>query len=47
MENIRSLLDVRRIDRMSNARIKKLRGAAKGVNERNGVIILRWFINTE
>lgn len=42
MNNMR-LLGVRRIDQMNIGRIRELWGLTKGVNERVGESVLRWF----
>ena len=41
MDNLRSLLGIRRMDRVPNARIRELCGVTKGVDERNEGV-LRW-----
>ena len=43
MGKIRSLLDIRRMDRVPNARIRGLCGLAKGVDERIVEDVLYWF----
>src|SRR5678815_1535115 len=43
MENLRGMLGVRRIDKMSNERIRELCGVKKGINERINESMLRWF----
>ena len=43
MDKIRSLLSIRRMDRVPNARIRKLCRMAKGVNERIEEDVLHWF----
>ena len=45
-DNVRGLLGTRRMDKVPNARIRKLWGRTKGVDERiDGV--LRWFGHVE
>ena len=43
MDKIRSLLGIRRMDRVLNARIRELCGMAKGVDERIEEDVLHWF----
>ena len=43
MDNIRRLLGIRRMDRISNGRIKELCGVRKGLDERTDEGVLRWF----
>ena len=43
MENLRSLLGIRRMDRDPNVRIRELCGVTKGVDERIDEGALRWF----
>ena len=43
MDNLRTLFGIRRMDRFSNARIRKLCRETKGVDERIGEGVLRWF----
>ena len=43
MENLRSLLGIRRMDRDPNVRIRELCGVTKGVDERIDEGSLRWF----
>ena len=47
MDNLRSVLGVRRIDKMRNERIRELCGVEKGVLERISESILRWFGHME
>ena len=47
MDNLRGLRDIRRIDRVPNARIRELCGVTKGVDERIDECILRWFGHVE
>ena len=47
MDNLRSLLGIRRMDKCPNARIKKLYGVTKGVNEKIDEGVLRWFGHVE
>ena len=39
MGNLRSLLGIRRMDRVPNGRIRELCGVTKGVDERTDIII--------
>ena len=41
MDNLRELLDIRRMDRVQNAQIRGLWGVAKGVDERIDKSLLR------
>ena len=43
MKNLRGLLGIRRMDRVSNARIRELCGVRKGLDERIDEGVLRWF----
>ena len=43
MDNLRGLLDVRRVYRVPNARIRELCGVTKGEDERFDERVLRWF----
>ena len=43
MDKLRGLLRIRRVDRVSNARIRELCGAKKGLDERIDEGVLRWF----
>ena len=47
MDKIRSLLGIRRMDRVPNARIRELCGMAKGVDERIEEGVLPWFSHVE
>ena len=47
MDNLRGLLGIRRIDKVSNACIKELCGLTKGVDERIDEGVLRWFDHVE
>ena len=47
MNKIRSLLGIRRMDRVPNARIRELCGMAKGVDERIEGEDLHWFSHVE
>ena len=47
MDNLRGLLGIRRIDRVPNARIKEFYGVTKGLDERIGEGVLRWFGHME
>ena len=47
MDNLRGLLGIRGMDKVSNARIKQLRGVTKGVNEKIDEGVLRWFGHAE
>ena len=47
MDNLRSVLGVRRIDRMRNERIRELCGVEKGINERINESLLSWFGHME
>ena len=42
MDNLRRLLDIRRMDRVLNTRIRELRGVKKGLDERIDEGVLRW-----
>ena len=43
MDKLRSLLGIRRMDTVPNARIRELCGMAKGVKERIEKDVLQWF----
>ena len=43
MDPIRSLLGIRRMDRVPNAWIRELNGVKKGLDEKIDEGILRWF----
>src|SRR5678815_2551252 len=47
MDNLRSMLGVKRINKMRNELIRELCGVKKGVNERIKESMLRWFGNVE
>ena len=47
MENLRVLLYIRRMDRVSNARIRELCSVTKGVDKRIDEGIFRWFGHVE
>jgi hypothetical protein len=47
MDNLRSVLGVRRIDKMRNERIRELCGVERGMNERINESLLRWFGHME
>ena len=47
MDKIRSLLGIRRMDRVPNVRIRKLCGLAKGMDERIKEDVLHWFSHVE
>ena len=47
MDNLRGLLVIRRMDRISNARIRELCGVRKGLDERIDESVLRWFGHVE
>ena len=47
MENLRDLLGIRRMDRVSNARIMELCGVTKVVDEIINEDVLRWFGRVE
>ena len=46
MDKIRGLLDISKMDRVPNARVRELRGVKKGLNERIHEGVLRWFLTT-
>ena len=43
MDNFRGLLDIKWMDRVSNAQIRELCGVTKGIDERIDVGVLWWF----
>ena len=43
MDNFKSLLGIRRIDGMPNARVRDFCGVKKEVDERSDETVLRWF----
>ena len=45
MENLRGLLGIRKMDKVTNARIRELYGVKKSIDKRKGV--LRWFGHVE
>ena len=47
IDNLTGLLGIRRMDKIPNAQIKELRGVTKGVDERIGESVLRWFGHAE
>ena len=47
MDNLRDLLGIRRVDKVPNARIRKLCGVTKGVDEMIDEGVLRWFGHVE
>ena len=47
MDNLRGLLDIKRIDKVRNSRIRQLCGVTKGVDEKIDEGVLRWFDNVE
>ena len=47
MDNLRELLGIRRMDRVPNARIRKLCGVKEGLDERIYESVLRWFAHVE
>ena len=47
IDNFRALLGIRRIDRVPSARIRKLCGGTKGIDERIDEGVLRWFDHVE
>ena len=47
MGNLRGLLCIRRMDKVPNARIRKLCGVTNGVPEKNDVGVPRWFGHLE
>ena len=47
MENLRGLLGIKRMDKVPNARISKLCGVTKGVDEKIDEGVLRWFGHVE
>ena len=47
LDNIRDLLGIRRTDRVSNARIRKLCEGKKGMDERTNESFLRWLVHIE
>ena len=47
MDNLRGLLDIRRMDRVPNAWIRELCGVKKGLDKRIDEGILQWFGHVE
>ena len=47
MDNLRGLLDIKRIDKVRNSRIRQLCGVTKGVDEKIDEGVLRWFGHVE
>ena len=47
MDNLRGLLDIRRVYRVKNPRIRELCGVRKGLDERIDEGVLRWFGQVE
>ena len=47
MDNLKGLLDIRRMDREPNARIRELCGMTKGEDERIEEGVLQWFGHVE
>ena len=47
MDNLRGLLGIRRMDKVPNARIRKLCRVTKGVDEKTDEGFLRWFGHLE
>ena len=47
MDNLKRLLDIRIMDKVPNARIRKLCGGTKGVHEKIDAGVLRWFGHVE
>ena len=43
MDNLRGLLGIRRMDRVQNARIRRLCGLTKGIDERIDEVVLWGF----
>ena len=43
MDNLRGLLNIRRVYKVTNAWLRELCGVTKGVNERIDVVFLPWF----
>ena len=43
MDNLRSLLGIKRMDKVPNTRIQELCGIKKGIDERIDEGVLRWF----
>ena len=47
MDNFRGLLDIRRMDRVANARLREFCGVIKGLDERIDKGVLQWFVHVE
>ena len=47
MDNLRGLLGIRKMDKVSNARIRQLCGVPKGLEENTDKVVLRWFDHVE
>ena len=47
MDNLRRLLGIRRMDRVTNAMIRELCGVKKGLDERVDEGVLQWFGHVE
>ena len=47
MDTLKGLLGIRRMDRVSNARIRELCGARKGLDERIDEVVQRWLGHVE
>ena len=47
MDNLRGLVGIKRMDRVPNARIRKLCGVTKGLYERIDEGVLQWFGHVE
>ena len=47
IDNLRGLLSIKRMDRVSNARIRELWGLTKGIDERIDDGLFRWFDHVE
>ena len=47
MGSLRGLVDIRRMDRVPNVRIRELCGVKKGLDERIDEGVLRWFGHVE
>ena len=47
MDNLRSLVGIRRMDKIVSVRIRQLCGMTKGVDEKIDKGVLRWFGHVE
>ena len=47
MDNVRSFLGIRRMDKVPNTRIKELCGVTKGLDEKVDEGVLRWYGHVE